>query len=94
MPNIDLRENKEGFAIIETIYKKFAGITKREISKVYLAQTVQHRIGHPPDERFREMMSLGKNGLQNYQIIVSDLSNASDFRSKLSKDSWDNHTGH
>ena len=31
---------------------------------------------HPPDERIKEIMSLGKNSLQNCPITASDLSNA------------------
>ena len=59
MPYIDLRENMEGFAMIETIRKQFAGATNREIERAYLARTVQRRVGHPPDERFKEILSLG-----------------------------------
>ena len=36
MSYIDLRENQEGFVIIETVCKKFAGATRREIEKAYL----------------------------------------------------------
>ena len=47
MPYIDLRDNQEGVAMIETVRKKFARATRREIEKAYLARTVQRRIGHP-----------------------------------------------
>jgi hypothetical protein len=76
MPYIDLRENKEGVAMIETVCKRIAGATKREIEKAYIACTVQHRIGYPPNERFKESVSLGENGLRNFPITVSDVSNA------------------
>ena len=75
MPYIDLRDNQEGIAMIETVYKTFAGATKREIERAYLARTMQHRIGHPTDERFKEIVSLGKNGLCNCLITASDVSN-------------------
>ena len=64
MPYIDLRENMEGFAMIDTIRKQFAGNTNREIDRAYLARTVQRRVGHPPDERFKEILIIGENGLQ------------------------------
>ena len=64
MPFIDLRENMEGFSMIETIIKQFAGATNKEIEKAYLACTVQRRVGNPPDERFKEIVSIGENGLQ------------------------------
>ena len=76
MPYIDLRENMEGFAMIETIRKQFSGATNREIERDYLACTVQRRVGHPPDERFQEIASLGENGLQNYPVTVADITNA------------------
>ena len=75
MPYIDLRDNQEGIAMIETVRKKFAGATKREIEKAYLARTVQRRIGHPPDERFKEIVSLGENGLRNCPVTASDVLN-------------------
>jgi hypothetical protein len=76
MPYIDLRDNQEGIAMIETVRKKFAGATKKEIEKAYLARTVQRRIGHPPDERFKEIVSLGENGLRNCPVTAADVSNA------------------
>ena len=76
MPYIDLRETQEDFAMIETVRKNFAGATNKEIEKAYLARTVQRRIGHPPDERFKEMVSLGENELRKCPITVSDVSNA------------------
>ena len=73
MPYIDLRENMEGFTMIEIIRKQFAGDTKREIERAHLARTVQRRVGHPPDERFKEIVSLGENGLQNCPVTVADI---------------------
>ena len=65
MPYIDLRKNMEGFAMIETIKKQFTGATKRVIEKAYLARTIQRRVGHLPNERFKEIVSLGKMGFKN-----------------------------
>ena len=73
---IDLRENQEDITMIETVCKKFAGATRREIEKAYLTRTVQRRIGHPPDERFKEIVSLGENGLCNCPVTASGVSNA------------------
>ena len=75
MPYIDLRDNQEGITMIKTVRKKFAGATQREIEKAYLTRTVQHRIRHPPDERFKEIVSLG-DGLCNCPVTASDVSNA------------------
>ena len=40
IPYINLKNNKEWIAMIETVCKKLAGATKREIEKAYLARTV------------------------------------------------------
>ena len=66
----------EGLAMIETTRKHFAGATDKDIEKAYLARTVQRRVGHPPDERFKEILSLGENGLQKCPVTVADITNA------------------
>ena len=65
MPYIDLHEIMEGFTMIEKIRNQFAGATNRDIERAYLARTVQRRVGHPPDERFKEIVSLGEMGFKN-----------------------------
>ena len=62
--------------MIETITKQFAGATNREIEKAYLACTVKRRVGNPPDERFKEIVSLVENGLQKFPVTVADITNA------------------
>ena len=37
---------------------------------------MQRRIGHPPDERFKQTFHLGKNGLHNFPVEVADISNS------------------
>ena len=65
MPYINLREHKEGISMIKTVRKKFVGDTKHEIEKDIQYFTVQRRIGHPPNERFKEIASLGENGIRS-----------------------------
>ena len=55
MPYINFRYHKKGISMIEMVCKKFMGATKREIEKAIQSRTVQRRIGHPPDERFKEI---------------------------------------
>ena len=55
MPYINFCEHKKGISMIETVRKKFVGATKREIEKAIQSRTVQRGIGHPPDERFKEI---------------------------------------
>ena len=68
MPYIDLRKHKEGTIMIETVHKKFAGATEQEIEKAIQSRTVQRRILHPPDDRFKEIVSLGENALCNCPV--------------------------
>ena len=68
MPYINLREHKEGISTIKTVCKKFAGATKCEIEKAIQSRTVQRRIGQPPDEIFKEIVSLGENGHRNFPV--------------------------
>ena len=76
MPYINLREHKEGIIMIKTVRKKFVGATKRDIEKAVQYRTLQKRIGHPPDEIFKEMVILGENGLRNFPVEVADISNS------------------
>ena len=59
MPYINLRNHKEGISMIKTVRKKFVGATKQDIEKAVQSRTVQRRIGHPPDEIFKKIVSLG-----------------------------------
>ena len=62
MPYIDLHDHKNGLVMIETVEKNYEGFTNKEIEKAILARKVQNRIGHPPEGRFKEIVSLGENG--------------------------------
>ena len=76
MPYINVRNHKEGISMIDTVRKKFAGATKQETEKAIQYRTMQRRIGHPPEERCKEIVSLGENGLCNFPVEVSDISNS------------------
>ena len=76
IPYINFCEHKEGISMIETVCKKITGSTKREIEMVVQSRTVQRRIRHPPDERFKEILSLGENGLRNFPVEVAHISNS------------------
>ena len=76
MPYIDLRDNKDGIYMIETVQKHFYGFPKREIKKAQLSRTFERRIGHPPDGRFKKIVCLGQNGLQNCPIEAANIDNS------------------
>ena len=54
MPYIDLREHQAGISMIETVQKNFEGVTKIQLNKAITARVLQRRIGHPPEERYKE----------------------------------------
>ena len=56
MPYIDLRTNKAGLAMIETVRKNFYSYTKKEIEKAKLSRNVQSMIGHPPNEHYKQIV--------------------------------------
>ena len=77
MPYIDLREEKTGLAMIQTICQNFEVFTRREVLRAKLAREVQSRIGHLPDEKFKHIIRAGKKqGLKNCPINVKDVSNS------------------
>ena len=57
MPYIDLRTSHLGVTMIETVQKNFDSFSKKEIKKANLACVVQHRIGHPTNNEFKEIVS-------------------------------------
>ena len=71
MPYLDLRDHQEGISMIKTIRKNFRGATKKQIEKASLARTLQRQIGHPPEERYMEIVSFGEGGLKNLPIAVA-----------------------
>ena len=76
MSYINLSNHKEGISMIETVRKKYAGATKRDIDNAIQSPTAQRRIRHPPDKIFKEILSLGENGLRNCPVEVADISNS------------------
>ena len=53
MPYIDLRTNKAGLAMINTVRKNFESYAKKEIEKAKLSRNVQSKIGHPIERTFQ-----------------------------------------
>ena len=73
IPYIDLQEHQEGISMIETVRKNFEGVTKKQLNKAITARLLQRQIGHPPDKRYKEIMSLLH---QNCPVSVTDINNA------------------
>ena len=46
--------------MIQTIRQNFEGFTGREVLRAKLAQEVQSQIGHPLDEKFKQIIHAGK----------------------------------
>ena len=49
MPYIDLREQKEGLVMIETVRKNMGGNTLDQIKGAHMDRVAQGNVGHPPD---------------------------------------------
>ena len=72
MPYIDLREHPEEISMIETVRKNFKGVTKRQLNKAITARVLQRLIGYPPEERYKEIVSLHPK----CPVSVTDINNA------------------
>ena len=80
MPYIDIHKEKTGLAMIQTIHQNFEGFTGREVLQAKLSREVQSQIGHPPDEKFKQIIHAGKKqGLKNCPVNVKDVSNSLDI---------------
>ena len=58
MPYIDMHEHHEGFAMIETVRKNFEGFTGKQVKYAILARDEQAMLAYPPDQKFKQMVSL------------------------------------
>ena len=74
MPYIDLREQREGHVMIETVEKNMEGFTKKEIDRAELSRVVQRRIGHPTSKHLQQIVS--QQSLKNVPIRSTDVANA------------------
>ena len=74
MPYIDLRKQREGHVMIETVKKNMEGFTKKGIEKAELPCVVQRQIGHPTSEHLRQIVS--QQSLKNVPIRSADVANA------------------
>ena len=74
MPYIDLREQKEGLVMIETVRKNVGVHTPYHIKGDHLDRVTQGRVGHPLDKVLKKMVS--DNILENIPIGIDNVSNA------------------
>eukprot|EP00957_Ditylum_brightwellii_P070853 5384163-Ditylum_brightwellii.AAC.1 len=74
MPYLDIRENHEALALIQTVCKHFGTFTERQVNQAITARDMQARMAHPTDEAFNQMIN-GKT-LDNCPIVASDIVNA------------------
>ena len=59
---------------IKTVRRNFEGWTKREIQDAVSAREAQAMVGHPPDEKFKQLVS--SKSLKNCRVKVNDITNA------------------
>ena len=74
MPYIDMREHQEGVTMLETVRKNFEGYKKKQVENAILARKMQAMVAHPPDEKFKDMVS--HKSLSNFRVRVYDITNA------------------
>ena len=60
--------------MIETVRENYRNYTEGDITKAKMARKTQARIGNPPDERYKEIVS-GRS-LKHCPVTVEDIANA------------------
>ena len=68
--NIDALQERK----IETIRKNMEGFSRKEVKGAHLARIAQSMVAHPPDSKFKLMVSLPS--LKKFPVTVNDLTNA------------------
>ena len=58
MPYLDICENHEALAMIQTVRDNFGMFTEKQVEKAISARDMQARLAHPTDDKFK------KNGKQ------------------------------
>ena len=77
-PYIDLRTNKAGLAMIETIHTNFESNAKiKKSEKAKLSHTVQSMSRHPSNKHYRQIVSL--KDLKTCPIEVDDVTNCQSY---------------
>ena len=74
MPYIDMREHKEAFALLQTVRQNSEGFTKRQVKQESLTRKAQAIVGHPTDDKFKQMVSSKR--FTNCHVKVSGVTNA------------------
>eukprot|EP00957_Ditylum_brightwellii_P056902 4313730-Ditylum_brightwellii.AAC.1 len=74
MPYLDIHENHEALALIQTVRKNFGKFTERQVNQAITAHNIKARMAHPTDEPFKQMIN-GKT-IDNCPIVANDIVNA------------------
>eukprot|EP00957_Ditylum_brightwellii_P154228 11737031-Ditylum_brightwellii.AAC.1 len=74
MPYLDICENHEALALIQTVHNFFGKFTERQVNQTITARNLQARMAHSTDESFKQIIN-GKT-LDNCPIVASDIVNA------------------
>ena len=75
MPYIDLRENHEGLAMINTVRERFKNFSREEIERAILSRVVRRRIGHPAEKHYKDIVSENANNF-DCPVEIADINNA------------------
>eukprot|EP00957_Ditylum_brightwellii_P103362 7877034-Ditylum_brightwellii.AAC.1 len=74
MPYLDIRENHEALALIQTVHEHFRKFTEHQVNRAITARDIQARMAHPTDESFKQMIN--RKTIDNSPIVASEIVNA------------------
>ena len=83
MPYIDVRDTTESFAnanieafqekSLQTVCKNMEGFSRKEVRGATLARIAQSKVVHPPDTKFKQMVS--SPIFKNYRVTAKEITN-------------------
>ena len=69
-----MQEEKEAFTLLQTVQENFEGFTQRQVKQAKLARRAQAMVGHPTDDKFKQMVS--SKSSTNCHVKVSDVTDS------------------
>ena len=73
MQYLDICENHDALAMIQTVREKFGLFTEKQVEKAITARDMQAQLAHPTNEKFKQMVS--SKSLKNCSVVANDVTN-------------------
>ena len=68
---LDIRENHDALAMIQTVRDNFGMFIEKQVEKAIAARDMQARLAHPTEDKFKHMVS--SKSLDNCSVVADDV---------------------